>query len=138
MTDEARIARLTELARRVDQRAIIVSVTPTLSNSSHGWAALTTHNDVVLAQAMGERALDALEAALLVLAEDVTIRNVRGAVLVPMLPGEAPGDPPVWAEELIRNWTAAGEGLHAAGHDELGDAYLDCAASLRARAKRKP
>lgn len=141
MTDE-RIQRLTELARRVwpyerDRLRIEIDVVGTLRILEKG----SDDPLFLLDDVPPECALDALEAALLVLAEDVTIRGVRGAVLVPMLPGE----PPAWAEQLASEWEAKANKWLALPHGddhECEDAchaeatqVLRCAAELRERAR---
>jgi hypothetical protein len=122
MTDDERIARLVELARRV---------WPELERSrvwtSEGCCAELELDDEGLTYIHihpHPRALDALEAALLVLA----------------------GEPPAWADELAREWEADAKQLHgfAEGkrHDDEArerllnkkDTLGECAEELRERA----
>jgi hypothetical protein len=159
MSDDERLLRLTELARRVWPdgkyvRELGVYVAPNgqrarVVNHAAGFDLLDVKRH--------PRSLDALEAALLVLTGDVTIRGVRGAVLVPMLPidrdaerivdglvaqsqtGQRTPLVPAWAEELAVEWEArAARMLREGGAEEVASEVMLCAAKLRERAKETP
>lgn len=147
-SDDERLQRLTELARRVCEMEPTIEVVGPQ-------AAIVWDGPFVLIDIGGHpHALDALEAALLVLTGDVTIRGVRGAVLVPMLPidrdaecivdglvaqsqaGQRMRLVPAWVEQLASEWdmNASMSDCSLAG-TAVSDCLLRCAAELRRRAK---
>lgn len=142
MSDD-RIVRLTELARRVwpERGPYLNDVVVDHLNASI-WSRDAAGVDVErISIYCAQNALDALEAALLVLAGVPTDADQHEALLgrYKALTQEVSK---LWAmrervEQLARNWTASGEALRDSGHAELADAYLDCAAELRQRAKEE-
>lgn len=117
MTDEARIARLTELARRVWPEAV-AGFTSDSSNYSVPTAYVeSTRNGSTEISIDHPRALDALEAALLVLADET----------------------PAWVEQLAKEWECAAD-IHSPPNGEVSwpvdRMRRDCARELRERAKR--
>lgn len=122
MTDEARIARLTELAQRVWPDLLDVRVYADATHASVTFVYSPTTRAKGLSIEGHPRALDALEAALLVLA----------------------GDTPAWVEQLAGKWESDADACERA-HPEWGGACLyvaknlrQVAAELRERAKGKP
>lgn len=139
MSDDARIKRLTELARRVwnHEEEQPVTVQRGLGGCDPATTYVRTANGVVLdIAAPNDRALDALEAALLVLADEEEARAADA------LDRDA-------LERLADEWDAkAGDcerfrvknpphngttGLIAGAVLSIGDAFTSCARELRAR-----
>lgn len=131
MSDDERLERLTELARRVPEwadKGVGVQHVPAFARAR----VLDRHGDSLLEVHSHPHALDALEAALLVLCADVTMRGLRGAVLVPMLPEDRHAD---WVEQLAAEWEDdAAEALRE-GADAVAYTKTVCADELRERAK---
>ncbi len=130
MTDEARIKRLTELARRVwpDAAAAVVDGVPSVHE-------MTDYYGEYIHIARHPRALDALEAALLVLSGDLVLtgdeRNlmrpdIRRVIEANVEVGMAYTKLLVDVEQLAGEWDRSGD-----------PAIKVCAAELRERA-RKP
>jgi len=146
MADE-RIKRLTELARRIwPQHAEALRIT-TDQHNAQLWI-----GDVATLVWIGHaQALDALEAALLVLTGEGPRERARAFFReAAELTGPEPHGmlavghdlPPAWVEELAREWLAEAERLNAkrspgrwSWYEELADRLVRCAAELRARAK---
>ena len=123
MTDDERLARLTELARRIHGPAAIVRTHPMLSSVTSGTAELLV--------IWGPNHLDALEAALLVLAGE---HDVWAAKLAAdsVAAGEAEyGRLPAWVEELAQEL----EDEHGCGDPECMTESCFWAKRLRQRAK---
>jgi len=126
MTDDARIARLTLLARRVwpDTRVI--------AWPEHIY--VEDETPVQRASVFGHpRALDALEAALLVLAGESAADDV--VTLAAKLHG---GPMRARMMELATEWEASAHGRRDAHAEDEAQVYFDCAAELRERAKGTP
>ena len=113
MTDEARIARLTELARKAWPRADAERMHVFASQS----AAVGDETEELLFVGIHPRALDALEAALCVLA----------------------GEPPTWARELAEEWRSAASQYQFRDYWAHHKRALEwCAEELLAAAPGKP
>lgn len=139
MSDEARIERLAELARRVwptvtrtvsFETRILVEQNGTLVRAEQGAAwRIQIHDD-------GGRALDALEAALLSLAGEprVNASHVQNASehvdRIRRLRAELDES---WVDQLASQWER--DATMAAHCEDQGDAFLQCARELRERAK---
>lgn len=130
MSDDERIARLTQLARRVwpGQLGVRIEQSP-----DGGWRVLSD-DWLLLAVRARPRALDALEAALLVLQSEHPVELQR--VLTDGFCG------PAWVEQLAADWEQRADRLErfedsltamATGHEAAR-----CAAELRARARQSP
>jgi hypothetical protein len=132
MTDEARIERLTELARRVwPDVAEYLRVEFDAAQAFVRCAGGTVLLDVVAAG----QSLDALEAALLVLAGE---GHISYSVAAPGLTEKlealtAPYRQPAWVEQLASCWEERARNMIS------GDRIVErCAAELRERAREKP
>lgn len=145
MTDDERIQRLTELARRVwpDQGAG-VSWDP-----FYDVAKVINDRRTILFEMQSPRAFDALEAALLVLADDEGEAAMFSAGRrFEQAMRKCQSDPPAWVGKLASEWeqrAAKWVSMHESHHDEdeCADAcyaearqVLVCADELRERARR--
>lgn len=140
MNDEARIARLTQLARRVWPRRDPEAVEHEWHDGFPGFEVLSGDHDLmandedsntVLAFVQSHpRALDALEAALLVLAGDDTrlqLNRLQEQVR-DVLADELARRTPAWVERLARRW----DELHEGGYNA---SFAECAQELREGAR---
>lgn len=134
MTGTGRIQRLTELARRVwpERGPYLVDVVVDHLNASI-WSRDAAGGDVErISIYCAHNALDALEAALLVLAgEAPLVAAGQGAVC-------KLAQPPAWVEQLASEWnTSAKEirGVMPEATTWVARVLNDCAADLRGRAK---
>ncbi len=153
MTDEARIARLTAMARRVWPDEVAERVTPIVHDPGH-YAQLRGRRIGMLVAIHGHpRALDALEAALLVLADPeakTTTRESFGeavaqaaAKLAQSSPDldaklrEIVREPPAWVEQLAGEWEREADKIAGVPGVPRGEepVFRHCAAELRERAK---
>jgi hypothetical protein len=150
MTDEARIARLTPLVRKVygPDAVLHCYCEPVVA-----WSVRRGEHIVFICE--GERSFDALEAALLVLAEDAKV-HPDGALRDAYLAGVNAGytEQTKWVEQLAAEWEAHANAtvrftdenppvnsaaqLIAGAVLTLGDVYRRCARELRARARGEP
>jgi hypothetical protein len=145
VTDEARLERLTELARRVwpDEAGMRIEYDPDSRDGTN----ICVHDgySYTLAELRHPRALDALEAALLVLAREGTVltreQMDRSADMVATAVEylEAAKQPLPWVESLASEWQARASARReraplAEGY--IADTLDDCAAELRERAQR--
>jgi len=128
MSDDERIARLTDLARRVWPDADV-------GVSADAYAGLVVnhrpHANLDLALVKHPRSLDALEAALLVLNGQVSdaLVGLAGETVL-AIEAKYRARAFAWVEELAAEWEAR------AARMVEGDAAVErCAAELRARAK---
>lgn len=81
MTDEARIARLTELARRVWPGEVADNIPAVQQEAGHWVEVYGRRVSVLMSVRSSSRALDALEAALLVLADEERVPLTERRVL---------------------------------------------------------
>lgn len=155
MTDEARIARLTEIARRVWQHSEEQPVTVECGLGACVRSGSRTALDVV---ATHDRALDALEAALLVLADEERIPLTERRVFEDRIEAlerdratlvrryrDRELEQAAWVEDLAEEWSASAAECRAvpethgvvatASHLQAGQLER-CARELRERAKR--
>jgi hypothetical protein len=123
MTDADRIARFTELARRAypfAENPASVTVTSGLEGADPFTAIVWVDGEVAIDIDAGSvHALDALEAALLVLARE----------------------PPTWARELAEKWRTTGRQFEPSEHATVSAQAMIvklCADELLAAAKGKP
>jgi hypothetical protein len=162
--DDERIARLTDLARRVwpDRNARVAI-------GEEGEEGEEEHGACVILDELGEweqhlgithpRALDALEAALLVLSSPhsgamrLALRDLAEHGKLSTAKVTLRDEPPAWVELLASEWEKlakqadhkvrepainATAALVKGAILTLGDAFRHCAAKLRERAKEKP
>jgi len=135
MSDDERLARLTELARRLVHGASIQYGDTNIAGDP-SFEVFDVADDIVLRIPAHPRALDALEAALLVLADDVAVdddaaRLAQAAAAFVRLTRGAPA----WVEQLAAEWEDdAAEALRD-GADAVAYTKTVCADELRARAK---
>lgn len=162
MDDNERIERLTELARRVYGNDAVVEPIERLTSDQRGWGVRTYGCSHM--QVMGLRALDALEAALLVMAaKDPTAGEapddcyplrrhlVQYAALVKVradmagkellvvdlaaaLANRAVQRQTAWVEQLAAEWESFAERFRDSGWPGA-DLWDRCAAELRERAR---
>lgn len=115
MSDDERIQRLTELARRVWPDELVIEIITDAEGVS-----VESDRCILCTVEQHERALDALEAALLVLA----------------------GEPAAWAEKLADEWYASAKKIPEMMDPKIGKWVArilgDCASELlkRERARR--
>ena len=133
MTDEARIARLTELARRVwTSRTNVRVVHDREYDAAIVLYDAASRDTRPLVSIPHPRALDALEAALLVLAGDAKV-HPDGALRDAYLAGANAGytEQTKWVEQLAARW----DELHEGGYNA---SFAECARELRERARGEP
>jgi len=136
MTDEARIERLTQLARRVwpSQDATV------RWDPMYDVAAVINDRSTILLELQHPRALDMLEAALLVGAGEAPLVAAGQGAMCKL------AEPPAWVEKLASEWETTSQEMYAyyerrytddSREERLGmaDGYSECAEQLRERAK---
>lgn len=118
MSDDERIQRLTELARRVwpDQHPLELEAMPQWQSAA---VRMEANGELLLLVENHPRAFDALEAALLVLADE----------------------PPAWAQKLADEWYASAKKIPEMMDPEIGKWVArilgDCASELLRRERAK-
>ncbi len=157
VSEDERIARLTELARRVWTQRRNVRVTAS-EDAAFVMADVGSQSYPVIS-IPHPRALDALEVALLVLADEVEFRRKMppreitafGPTAIEYADGGTlhivADDTPAWVEKLAKEWDKTADDLHVMADKDLrhepehrarAESYAECAAELHERAKGQP
>lgn len=143
MTDEARIARLAELARRVWPGEVADNIPAVQQKPGHWVEVYGRRVSVLMSVRSSSRALDALEAALLVLADEERVPLTERRVLEDRIAAlerdratlvrryqDLEREQAAWVEKLAKEWE--GRSYVIGGGDTM---LARCARELRERAK---